>query len=264
MDSVSVVIPTWNRAHTIGAAIGSVLKQTHAVQEILVCDDGSTDSTREVVAAIGDDRIRFIDGPRAGRPAVPRNRGIHAAQGEWIAFLDSDDQWLPAKLHTQFGRMKQTGAAASSTNALRFVPGEGEKGAYLPTVRPSFDLAVLLQTNFVICSSALVRKDVVQQAGGFPEGEELRAIEDYALWLRVATQTEFAYCDAPLTVYRDDPGNSIRSGTKEFEQKENVMKDLYAWNARAGNAAHQQLIRKAYRNAMKRNGRSFWERMKIK
>lgn len=264
MDTVSVVIPTWNRAHTIGAAIRSVLEQTHAVKEILVCDDGSTDNTRQVVAAIADERIRFIEGPRAGRPAVPRNRGIHAATGGWIAFLDSDDAWTPEKLERQFAAMKEQQCLASSTNAQRFIPQKGNAGAYLNIARRPLDLVLLLKVNYVICSSAVVQKELLLKCGGFPESESLRAIEDYALWLRVATQTGFAYCSEELTIYTDDAANSIRSGTKEFEQKENVMKDLYDWSAAAATQEQRRLIRDAYKTAMKRNGRSFWERLKVK
>src|SRR5262245_1813867 len=98
---ISVIIPTWNRAQSVKRAISSALRQTHPPHEILVCDDGSTDNTEEVVRAMGDSRVRWIAGPHAGCPAVPRNRGIAASKGDWIAFLDSDDAWLPEKLEAQ-------------------------------------------------------------------------------------------------------------------------------------------------------------------
>lgn len=264
MQTVSVVIPTWNRASTIGAAIRSVLNQTHPVHEVLICDDGSTDTTREIVNGFNDTRIQFIEGPHAGRPAVPRNRGIRVAQSEWIAFLDSDDEWTPHKLEMQFKDLDRTGTKASCTNAVRVVPGASDHGKYLNTFHRRFHLAVLLQTNFVICSSVLVSKELLLKVGGFPEDESLRAVEDYALWLRIATLTDFVYNPEALTVYLDDSNNSIREGSKEFVQKENVMKNLYEWYAQEKSTLHHEAIRCAYKNAMKQNGRSFWERIKVK
>src|SRR5262249_7122187 len=99
--SVSVIIPTWNRAATVMAAVESALAQTHAPLEVLVCDDGSSDDSAQRVGALPDPRVRWLPGPRGGRPAIPRNRGIAAARGEWLAFLDSDDEWLPDKLERQ-------------------------------------------------------------------------------------------------------------------------------------------------------------------
>ncbi len=264
-DSVTVVIPTWNRAHTIGAAIRSVQEQTRAVNEILVCDDGSTDITRKVVSGFKDNRIKFIEGTRAGRPAVPRNRGIKAAKGNWIAFLDSDDEWLPTKIEKQLADLSNSGLQASCTNAFRMVPGKGRSGQYLNNTETAFDLGTLLRTNYVICSSTMISKTLLLEAGGFPEDDSLKAIEDFALWLRIATKTSFTYNQEALTVYTDDATNSIRSGIKEAVQRENVMRDLYKWNqSQPQKDKHHDAIRAAYRTAMKNNGRSFFERLKIK
>lgn len=265
IDSVSVVIPTWNRARTIAAAIRSVQEQTHSVNEILVCDDGSTDITRKVVTGFKDNRIKFLEGPRAGRPAVPRNRGIKAAKGNWIAFLDSDDEWLPTKIEKQLADLGNSGLKASCTNAFRVVPGKGRTGQYLNNTETSFDLGTLLRTNYVICSSTMISKSLLVEAGGFPEDDSLKAIEDFALWLRIATKTAFSYIREPLTAYTDDATNSIRSGIKESVQRENVMRDLYKWNlSQPHKVKYHNAIRAAYRTAMKNNGRSFFERLKIK
>lgn len=264
MQKVSVVIPTWNRAHTIGAAIESVLAQTHAVHEVLVCDDGSTDNTPEIVAAINDERVRLITGPRAGRPAVPRNRGIKLAKGNWIAFLDSDDCWLPTKLETQFAAVKKDGTLASSTNAWQMLPGKGRVTQYLKLDNSQFTLRKLLETNYVICSSVLVQKQLVEECGSFPEADNLKAIEDYALWLRIASKTNISFCAEPLVEYLDDAVNSVRSSAKEPVQRENVMLDFYRWYSPHGKLSERNAARNAVRIAMKNNGRSFIERWKIK
>lgn len=265
MHRVSVVIPTWNRAQTLRAAIDSVLNQSFPVHEVLVCDDGSTDDSQSIVATYPAEKVKWIEGPRAGRPAIPRNRGIRIAEGDWIAFLDSDDEWMPAKIEKQMKDLADSGLKASCTNAYRVVPGKGTTGKYLGNTETSFNLAALLRTNYVICSSALISKSVLVETGGFPEDESLRAIEDFALWLRVATKTSFSYNREPLTVYLDDAANSIRSGTKEGIQRESVMRDLYNWNLQQPQKdKYHDAIRKAYRIAMKNNSRSFFERLKIK
>lgn len=100
MTKISVIIPTWNRAETLGKAISSALNQTFPPFEIVVCGvDGSPD--QEIFNLINDPRMRWIEGGRDGLASIPRNRGIKASRGEWLAFLDSDDEWLPDKLEKQ-------------------------------------------------------------------------------------------------------------------------------------------------------------------
>jgi glycosyltransferase involved in cell wall biosynthesis len=98
--TVTVVIPTYNRAHLLGRAIQSVLKQIGREDEIVVVDDGSTGETRDVVSAFAEPRIHYVRQPHAGAGAA-RNRGVREAIGDLIAFLDSDDEWLPGKLAAQ-------------------------------------------------------------------------------------------------------------------------------------------------------------------
>ena len=102
--TVSIIIPTYNRAHFLGEAIQSVLDQTYQDFEIIVIDDASTDNTEELVKSFGDERIRYIRlKENSGASSVPRNTGLRAARGEYIAFLDSDDRWFPTKLTKQMG-----------------------------------------------------------------------------------------------------------------------------------------------------------------
>lgn len=227
--TVSVIIPTWNRAATIEAAIKGALNQTHPPLEILVCDDGSTDQTKDLVAAIEDERVLWIAGEHAGRPAIPRNRGIRESRGEWLAFLDSDDEWLPEKLERQTALAELTACLAVCANAYRVDP-EGCRRLYQSWQGERITFSDFLQGNKVICTSAIIHRSLVAAIGGFPESLELTALEDYALWLRVATQTDFAYVDEPLVLYRDDPDASLRKQDVDGRTERSiVLEDLVRW-----------------------------------
>lgn len=229
IECVSVIIPTWNRSELLLRAIRSVLSQTYPLLEVLVCDDGSTDNTEQVVQLIGDSRVRWLPGKRAGRPAVPRNRGICASKGDWVAFLDDDDMWLPRKLELQLELLKRTGCYASCTQAV-----VGENDLYnLGWCEPILSFKDLLGGNRVICSSVVVHRRLLNRVGGFPETAQLKSIEDYALWLRVATVTNFSFIFEPLAVYSDSPQTSLRAACVDpWFQKRLVLSDFIFWGAK--------------------------------
>src|SRR5207342_2634786 len=108
--AVSVVIPAYNRAGSIVRAIESVLRQSYTDFELLVLDDGSTDGTLAAAGTVTDPRLRLIANPRNLGAAGARNAGIEAARGTWVAFQDSDDEWLPLKLELQMARLTAPGA----------------------------------------------------------------------------------------------------------------------------------------------------------
>ncbi|MGE5522727.1 MAG: glycosyltransferase family 2 protein [Rhodospirillaceae bacterium] len=226
---VSVVIPTWNRAAILGSAIRSALNQSWPPLEVLVCDDGSTDDTREVVARIADARVRWIPGARGGRPAIPRNRGLLEARGEWIAFLDSDDEWHAEKCEAQLARLRQSGRLACCSNAARVVGGR-DAGPLLQFTSDVLTFEALAKCNQVVCSSMLLHRSLLPRIAGFPEAKALTALEDYALWLRVSTLTDIDYLTYPLVSYRDDPAASVRADGMDINvQRRAVMTDFLAW-----------------------------------
>jgi len=228
--SVSVIIPTWNRAETVVAAVASALAQTHAPLEVVVCDDGSTDDSEQRIRAIPDHRVRWLPGSRGGRPAIPRNRGVAVAQGEWLAFLDSDDEWLPDKLARQLAAVRVTGRLACCTNAWRIFPDLDRREVMRSGADGVRALADLLEGNDVICSSALVHRSLMAHAEGFPEAAVLKALEDYALWLRIACFTDFDHVAEPLVLYRDEPAASVRAdGLDAKAQRVEVLADFLGW-----------------------------------
>lgn len=235
MAEVSVVIPNYNRSDLLVKAIRSALCQTVPVLEVLVCDDGSTDNCEAAVRALKDGRVRWLPGPRGGCPAIPRNRGIAESRGDWVAFLDNDDEWLPEKLERELALAERLGCRAACANALRLVPGKGTTGRYLSFGRERIAFDDLLSVNLVICSSALLHRSLFERVAGFPEDEGLRALEDYALWLRVATLTDFAFDAEPMLIYRDDAAGSIRgAGVSVWSQRKAVFADFVAWDETRG------------------------------
>jgi glycosyltransferase involved in cell wall biosynthesis len=230
--NISVIIPTYNRANLLIKTIDSVLKQTLPVLEILICDDGSTDNTEDVVMSFNSDKIKYIKCIHGGKPAIPRNVGISQAKGNWIAFLDSDDEWLPNKLESQIFTIHKKGVRAICSNALRVDSNEIIQGDYLQKAKSRLlGFEELLNENIIICSSVIIEKKLLDLCGLFNEDDDFRAIEDYLLWLKVANQAQWFYLNESLLKYKDDFSNSIR-GTDDRrvdEQKRLIFNHLANW-----------------------------------
>lgn len=255
---ISVVIPTWNRREALIAAVHSALAQTLEPLEVLVCDDGSSDGSAEAMAALGDGRVRWLGGPHVGRPAGPRNRGLRAARGQWVAFLDDDDVWLPDKLRVQAETLTATALDSCSSDAFRV--GEGHPGderllGFLP---PRLSFGELLTDNKVICSSLVARRDLLVSLGGFPCAAALTALEDYALWLRLSAHGDIATVDAPLLRYLDVPAASLRAqGTQHaWVARRRVLADLLAWDR----ASRPSGLDSRQRGAVRKELRRTWAR----
>lgn len=199
MESVSVVIPAYNAERFLGETLESVLSQTLPPDEIVVVDDGSTDSTSDLVRSFHDRRIRLIVQPNAGT-AVACNRGVSAATGRWIAFVDADDVWMPEKLEFQLGAC--TGYAISHTDS--YFIGEGvDQSLRRSDFEPGYSgdvLDRLLVRNFITKSSVVMLRSAFNAAGGFPS--KYPAVEDWPLWIAVCAVHPLGYVPAPLLRYR--------------------------------------------------------------
>lgn len=185
---ISVIIPAFRALGTIDTAIRSVLAQTVPAAEIIVVDDGSPDATADHVRRAWPD-VRVIRQANQGC-GMARNTGVAAATGDWLAFLDADDAWLPGKLERQ---VPETRAETVAVVACRAV---GQKApAFLP--HPGFD--DFWENNKIVVSSTLVRRDAFEAAGAF---WSRRACEDYHLWLRLTARGwRVANCPEELVVY---------------------------------------------------------------
>ena len=180
---ISVVIPTFNRREMCLRAVASAVGQTHTPLEVLVCDDGSTDGTRAAVEELSrdDGRVRYVALPaNTGSPAAARNLGVRSARGDWVAFLDDDDEWLAEKLALQAPALAD-GHMIVCANA--FVSRE----TYFPTSGKvlTFGRRELLRDNPVIISTAVVARRQLLASGGFPEDPRLAAVADHGAWLRL-------------------------------------------------------------------------------
>jgi glycosyltransferase involved in cell wall biosynthesis len=201
---VSVVIPTHDRVQSCEVAVRSVLAQEPPPREVLVCDNGSTDNTAERFIAWGreDARVRYLPvTPPTNGPGRPRNTGLAVAQGAWIAFLDDDDEWMPAKLARQL-EAAAGGADLVATNAVRTSDGR----PYLPqdVIAGRLERGRLLAANLIITSSVLVRAELIEAVGGFPEAARRQGIEDYATWLACADRgAHMLLLDEPMVRYRN-------------------------------------------------------------
>ncbi len=198
MALVSVVIPTYNRADLIGDAIRSVFEQTYGDWEIIVVDDGSTDNTAEVVASFGE-RVRYIPLPHGGVSAA-RNRGVREARGQYVAFLDSDDLFLPHKLERQIALFEQRPELGMVYGSYRSVdaqlnPLQEHRARRYPGGYSEMMLGCTIATPTV-----MARREVLEQIGPFDETMHLA--EDIDLWCRIYRHYPIEPVDDPVTLVR--------------------------------------------------------------
>lgn len=194
---VSVVIPTFNRARLVGRAVASVLAQTHAELECLVVDDGSSDDTRAVLAAFTDPRLTVTRQANRGVSAA-RNAGLALARGNYLALLDSDDHFLPAKIERQLAFMRARGYAVCQTQEI-WMRGGRRVNAMAKHAKPQGDFFErALAMCLVSPSCVMFTRAFLEDVGGFDE--TLPACEDYDLWLRTLPRHEVGLLDEALTV----------------------------------------------------------------
>lgn len=226
---VSAVIPTYNRAKDVVLAIDSVLAQTYADIEILVCDDGSKDDTAQVIASRYGDRVRYLPKPNGGVSSA-RNWGIERATGEAIAFLDSDDEWLPTKIAAQVAILKARPATGLVLTGIVEIDVNREPTGRTTTRREDFPHDGAILPYVVRCpkmcpSTAMVRTGIARVVGGFDVG--LRTAEDLDFHLRVARLCEIAIVAEPLILYSRVDG-SLGSEMRTYRDHVFVMERFLA------------------------------------
>ena len=228
---VSVIVPSYNRAESLKRCLDSLVLQVYKNFEVLVCDDGSTDDTGQVVKSFQDTLlIRYFWSENFGGPARPRNIGIANALGCYIAFLDSDDWWEPKKLQNSVEALE---AGADLVYHDLYIIRDGKdlvksrrKMLTQKLSSPVFD-NLLLNGNAINCSSVVVRRNLMKKIGGFSEDRQLIAAEDYDAWLRLARHTERFVRIKDCLGYYSWGGDNLSSNEKT-ETCVNRILNLYA------------------------------------
>ena len=222
---VSVIIPTYNRAHVLGRAIDSVLKQTEKNIEIIVVDDGSCDDTEALMETYVGEKVRFVKVPENGGPSKARNRGAELAMGEYIAFQDSDDEWVPDKLEKQLALFENAQQKPGMVYCC-FVKKFPDKEVLYPPADMPLDFksgdifGTLLFRPLVGTPTMLIPQAVWKEMGGFKE--ELKCFEDWEFSMRVAEKYPVLLAEEPLHIAYAS-GESAVTESKEAVRAEFFM-----------------------------------------
>jgi len=221
VPEISVIIPFRNRLEWTAVAVRSVLEQTFEDHEVILVDDGSTGDSRTRID-LTDPRVRYIRQENRGRAAA-RNRGIAEAHGSFIAFLDSDDLFLPSKLEKQFQAMQDHPSALMSHTSYQRIDADGKviedvaSGRFAGRVYPEIILSCPIATPTVM---------VRREAFGFPEArfeEALSFGEDIILWMRLARRTEILGLTEPLTQVRIHGRNADLDEDVQIASRKNTI-----------------------------------------
>jgi glycosyltransferase involved in cell wall biosynthesis len=215
---ISVIIPTYNRAHLITDAIDSVLNQTYENFELLVIDDHSTDDTKDVVKHYDDPRIKYLLNKRKKGAQGARNTGILNSGGDYISFLDSDDQWLNDKLEVQLNEMSKSGTKFSYTN--RIVKTEKEQIKY--DINPTD----LYKENYIgTFSSVMISKKLQKKAGLLDEF--LLSCQDWDYWIRIRDYATPYLIEKPLVVFNHQNHERITNTSSDSLQGHKKILEKY-------------------------------------
>lgn len=216
-DLVSVVIPTYNREKVIKQCLNSILNQTYKNLEVIVVDDASIDDTEHVVRSIKDSRLKYIRLNENSHGTKPRNIGIRAATGEYIAFLDSDDTWLPNKIERQLAFMKKndytdvlsfTGIIVSNNFTQKTViKRDLKEGEHI--------IDYIINEGWVQCGTFMCSSKIAKKTEFSPT---VRKHQDWDFCYRLSkNNARFIYLEEALTVYNMDEGNNQISGNRRFD-----------------------------------------------
>jgi glycosyltransferase involved in cell wall biosynthesis len=234
LPRVSVVLPAWNRAETIRSSVRSVLSQTFADFELIVVDDGSTDNTMAMLDDIVDPRLRRLANPRNAGASAARNTGIRAANGDWVAFQDSDDEWLPKKLEMQIARLEagEPDVVACYTGMVIVGHPDRQRNVGRTTVKyiPGPDIPVLegqlhetlLSQSFISTQMFMARRTTLLEIGGFDEN--LPSLVDWDCLIRLSRQGRFLFVDEPLVLQRFSDNSLTRSRTKRLHARIEIIR----------------------------------------
>jgi|GEM_PF-236322 len=211
---ISIVIPSYNRVKLLQEAVASVIAQTYTNWELIIVDDGSTDGTKEKIQSLSEQRVQVLSLSHCGNIALLRNAGVRSGSGEWVAFLDSDDIWLPEKLELQLQSLQQFeklwsyGESEMIDESAQNLPFK--TGKHIPL---SGWITKELLTNkvSVAIGSLMVQRKLFEELGGFDTNPDLLFREDYELALRLSIKAEAIAVSNLLVRVREHQGRSTNA-----------------------------------------------------
>lgn len=219
---VSIIIPTYNRGNQLRICLKSLQKQTFQNFEVIVCDDGSTDNTSEVIDEFKNlFSLTYIQDENFGGPARPRNNGLKIAKGELIAFLDSDDWWYPNKLEVSLEFLSDSDIVYHDLDIYKTLE-KSEGVAKSRILRENVSKDLIINGNGITNSSVVIRKDIIDIVGEITEDKNLIAVEDCDYWIRVGKVTDrFKYINQSLGAYW--VGDNISYSVKQIGREMNLL-----------------------------------------
>ena len=231
---VSVVIPTYNHAQFLRAALQSVLAQSTVDWEAIVVNNFSQDETIEIVAAFEDSRIRLVNFRNNGIIAASRNHGVQLAHADLVAFLDSDDVWYPRKLERCLDAIAQGFDLVCHGEAWTTGAAPARNMFYGPAARAAYR-ALLFDGNCISTSAVVVKKSILWDAQGFSENPRFVTVEDYDLWLRLARDdARIGFVREILGEYRIHGANASKALLRHLDAEIAVIESHFAEFAAPG------------------------------
>lgn len=203
-DLVSIIMPSYNTAKYIEESVNSVLAQTYTNWELLIVDDCSTDNTMEILSKFADNRIRIFRNEQNSGAAVTRNKALREAKGRWIAFLDSDDLWLPEKLEKQLLFMQKYDYAFTYTN-YECIDETSHSLGTIVTGPKKVNWKMLHRCNWCGCLTVLYDAKKV----GIVLSPNVRKRNDWTMWLQISEEYNSYLLDKVLAKYRKHKGGSV-------------------------------------------------------
>ena len=247
-DLVSIIMPSYNTGKYIAETIGSVFSQTYNNWEIIIVDDCSTDNTDEIVKLfLQDGRIRYYKNIKNSGAAFSRNRALREARGRWIAFLDSDDLWLPKKLENQISFMKKNNYHFSYTNYSE-INYNGKSNGVIVTGPKKITKTGFYNYCWPGCLTVMYDAKYI----GLIQIENIKKNNDYAMWLKVCRKADCYLLNENLALYRRGRAGSVSSHS---------IKTMIGWHYKLYREAEKQNAITSAFNTMRNMVFGFYKKM---
>jgi glycosyltransferase involved in cell wall biosynthesis len=230
MEKVDVVIPTFNETSRLFRAVESAKNQTSRVNKIWIVDDGSENSVLDEIKLVFkfDNQVELVPLGHSGTPGISRKEGILRSSADWIAFLDADDYWHPEKIEKQLNEARKFSAQLVFTNAFKTKDGYLESFFHKTNFRKKVKFRHMVRENRLVNSSVLVKRSYLHLVNVYADLTNVRAVEDYATWLRLSSVITFVGLADELTYY--SVSSSSLSKETKIDKRLFALADFLIWS----------------------------------